>query len=149
MHYIFVIMQIAKNIVSKFFTYGSLLDTSAVLVRVLQAPELREIVEIAGKKQDNTPKYWETVQAIVQNIEHYLTVILQTKGTRATVDERAYRTVLAACSGENLKTNRRVHQAGMILVCMYACLSHVLRMLLLLFTCACIYCFIVSGRKRS
>jgi len=98
--------QIAKKVVSSLFTYGSLLDTSAVFTRVLESPEIRELVTIGGHP-DNRHKYWDTLKAITANIKEYLTVVLGTKGSRSTVNQRAYRTVLAACSGTNLKNVRQ------------------------------------------
>ena len=114
-HCFLLILQIANRVVSHIFTYGSLLDASALLSRVLNAPEIRELASIG--RSDRSPKYWQTVQAIIENVENYLTVLLQTKGPRTTVNARAFRTVLAACSGQNLQEQRRVHEASMILVC--------------------------------
>ena len=108
-------MQIAKLTVKGNFTYGSILDTSAVFVRVLQAPEVREMINI-GQKVDHRSKYWEAVKSIIDNIANYLTVILETKGPRTTLGQRAYRTVLAACSGKNLVDGRHQEQAARILV---------------------------------
>ena len=115
--YFLLILQIANRLVSHIFTYGSLLDASALFGRVLNAPEIRELASIGRSSGDRSPKYWQTVQAIIENVENYLTVLLQTKGPRTTVNARAFRTVLAACSGQNLQEQRRVHEASMILVC--------------------------------
>ena len=112
-----LMLQIANRVVTHIFTYGNLLDTSAVLGRVLQAPEIREMTMLGRSSGDHTAKYWQTVQAIVQNLKKYLTVLLKTKGSRTTVDARAFRTVLAACSGPNLTQLKRVHAASTILVC--------------------------------
>ena len=97
------------------FTYGNLLDTSAVFVRMLQSPEIRELTLLGGHR-DNREKYWQTLEAIVANITSYLTVVLQTKGPRTTINQRAYRTVLAACSGENLVKQKSMSTAGTVLV---------------------------------
>ena len=110
-------LQIVNRVVTHIFTYGNLLDISAVLGRVLQAPEIREMAMLGRSTSTHAAKYWETVEAIVQNVQNYLTVLLKTKGSRTTVDARAYRTVLAACSGPNLTQHKRVHAASTILVC--------------------------------
>lgn len=112
-HYPFT--QIAKRVVGGIFTYGNLLDTSAIFLRVLQAPEVRELTIIGGQR-DHRTKYWETVESIVGNIKSFLSVVLHTEGTRTTVNQRAYRTVLAACSGQNLKEQRHVREASEALV---------------------------------
>ena len=119
------VMQVAQRIVSGIFTYGSLLDTSAVLVRVLQAPELREMAIVGRNPEERTQKYWTTLQAIVENVAEYLTVLQRTKGARTTANEQSYRTVLAACSSGNLGKHRCIHQAGIILVCAHACYERV------------------------
>ena len=121
-------MQITKRLMQGIFTYGNLLDTSAVIVRVLSAPEFREMLVI-GQQRDHRAKYWQTLQAIIDNIKKYLTVILQTKGSRTTIDARAYRTVLAACSGKNLTKLRSIHATGTILVYYVYVRNMLLRML--------------------
>ena len=86
-----------------------------MFARVMKSPEIRELTMI-GQHREHREKYWQTVQLIIDNIEKYLTVILQTKGSRTTVANRAYRTVLAACSGKNIKEQRIVGQTSKILV---------------------------------
>ena len=101
--------------ISGIFTYGNLLDTSAIFIRVLQAPEIRELTTI-GRQRDHRTKYWQTIESIVDNIKSFLTVVLHSKGCRTTENQRTYRTVLMACSGQNLKEQRNVREAGDALV---------------------------------
>ena len=113
--------KIVKQLVKGLFTYGNLLDTTNIFQRFLGSPEVREIGSI-GLLRDNRERRWKTVEAIVENIQRYLTVILECKGSthtggsRSTIDERAYRTVLAACSGENLVKQRLRFEASQCLV---------------------------------
>lgn len=111
-------MQIARKLVSGIFTYDNMLDTSAVFVRLLQSPEIRELALVGGHR-DNRKKYWETLESIAENIKGYLTVILQTKGPRTTINQQAFRTILAACSGPNLAQQRNMREAGDVLVRMH------------------------------
>ena len=101
--------------IKKIFTYANLLDTSAVFLRILRAPDIRELVNFGGHR-DSRKKYWETLNAIAENIKKYLTVVLQSKGPRTTVNQRAYRTVLAACTGSNLRRQKNLRLASDVLV---------------------------------
>ena len=76
---------------------------------------MREIINI-GQHVDHRTKYWAAVKSIIDNIVNYMTIILQTKGPRTTLAERAYRTVLSACTGKNLQEDRHQEEAGRILV---------------------------------
>ena len=107
-------MQIVRTLVKGVYTYGSVLDTVAVFAKFLQTPEIRELTLI-GCHGGLSENYRQTVDAIISNIGEYLSVLMKTKGPRTTEGERAYRTVLAACSGENLRAERRLASAGTIL----------------------------------
>lgn len=96
------------------FTYGSLLDASALFQRILQRPEVRELGTIGGHGNQRQ-KYWDTLRSIVNNIQEYLTVVLRTKGSRTKMNEQTYRTILAACSGINLKRESKVYLASELL----------------------------------
>ena len=86
-----------------------------MFLRILRAPEIRELVNFGGHR-DSRKKYWETLNAIAENIKKYLTVVLQSKGPRTTVNQRAYRTVLAACTGSNLRRQKNLRLASDVLV---------------------------------
>ena len=99
-------------------TYGSVLDTRAVFVKVCEMPEIREIASLAylnivGDKRMNRLR---SMEAVIHNLKSYLTKVLQTKGSRSTLDQRAYRTVLAACSGTNLLNDKYMILASRALV---------------------------------
>ena len=107
-------MQIAKQVVRNIFTYDIPLDAAAGFFRVIQAPEIRELALIAGVP-NHKQKRWQVMQFLILNLKRYLTVTLQTKGSRTTVDQRAYQTVLAACSGPNL-SGGHLRETGRLLV---------------------------------
>ena len=96
------------------FTYGNILDTTAIFVSFLQAPEIRELALIGGRTQ-HSQKHWDTIETIIANIKDYLNNILGTKGSRTTVAQRAYRTVLAACSSSKLAEEKNVRRAAAVL----------------------------------
>ena len=100
------------------FTYGNILDTSAIFLRLLQTPEIRELTFV-GSRTEHSYKYWQAVETIIDNISNYLNEILATKGTRTTVAQRAYRTVLAACSSSKLVGQKNIVQAASVLVSTY------------------------------
>ena len=100
------------------FTYGNILDTSAIFLRLLQTPEIRELTFV-GSRTEHSYKYWQAVETIIDNISNYLNEILATKGTRTTVAQRAYRTVLAACSSTKLADQKNISQAASVLVSIY------------------------------
>ena len=52
---------------------------------------------------------------IISNIKDYLTNVLATKGTRKTLAQQAYRTVVAACSGANLVEARLLRKTCTLL----------------------------------
>lgn len=108
-------MQIAKHAVRSIFTYDNMIDTSAILLRVMQTPEIRELTLVAGGP-DRRQQGWQAAQAVIDNIKRYLTVSLHTKGSRTTENQRAYRTVVAACSGHNLVSQRKLSETGRLLV---------------------------------
>ena len=84
-------------------------------MRVLQKPEVRHLTTI-GCAEPHTHSYHRAVTAIIQNLKKYLTVVMTTKGTRKTVEQRCYRTVLAACSGSNLVQQKLMGTASQVLV---------------------------------
>ena len=98
-------LQIARAAARAVCTHGSVLDARAVLIKFFETPEIRELIYLSSLNLvgDKRMKHWRILQSIVENINMYLTNILKTKGSRTTVAQRAYRTVLAACSGPNLK----------------------------------------------
>ena len=98
-------LQIAKVIVRQVFTYGSVLDAGGILSRVLQTPEIRELALV---RRDKSEKEWKIMNAVMENLRDYLSRISKTKSTRKTLSERAFRTVVAACSGQNLRDNRLI-----------------------------------------
>ena len=107
-------MQISKVLVGHVFTYGNVLDASAIFLRILQTPEIRELTRMGGRRIKN-PKYWDNLQAMVDNIRDYLHEILETKGSRSTANQRSYRTVVAACTGANIVQSRTQAQAAAVL----------------------------------
>jgi len=106
-------MQIAKRIVHAVFTYGNVLDASAVFLKILKHPEIRELSVIGAERGR---RHSQVLQSIIDNLNKYLTTIMATKGSRTTLEQRAYRTVMAACSGTNLQRNRHVSHASSLLV---------------------------------
>ena len=110
--------QIAKIVTKCIFTYGNILDTSAIFLRLLQTPEIRELTLIGGHT-DNKAKYWQTIESIINNISKYLHEILSTKGSRTTRAQQTYRTLMAACSGPNLAENKNINRAASVLVSVY------------------------------
>lgn len=84
-------------------------------MKLLKSPEIRELTLIGGHAEHRV-KYWETIEAITTNINEYLNRVLATKGSRSTGNEQAYRTVLAACAGQNIVANRNICRAAGILV---------------------------------
>lgn len=106
-------MQIAKHIVKAVFTYGNVLDAGAVFLKILRHPEMRELSLIGDKGSQSQQSLFHL---IIDNLNKYLTTIMEAKGSRRTVDQRAYRTVMAACSGTNLKRDRHIAHASNLLV---------------------------------
>ena len=49
--------QIARTVTRYIFTYGNMLDTSAIFLSVLQHPEIRELTLVGGRAEHNQ-KYW-------------------------------------------------------------------------------------------
>ena len=108
-----VCTQVVKILVRQVFTYGSVLDATSILLRFLQSPEIRELTQLGSHKGKHA--YWDSMQAIVDNVSNYLNGILETKGPRTTANQRAYRTVLAACAGPNLVESRIQTKAASVL----------------------------------
>ena len=96
------------------FTYASPLDAAGVFFRVIQAPEIRELALVSGMPNLKQTR-WEAMDFMIENLKRYLTVTLQTKGSRTTAKQQAYQTVLAACSGPNL-TGGHLRATGRLLV---------------------------------
>ena len=115
-------MQIAGAIVKQIFTYGTMSESSSIFLRILASPEIREL-SLFGRHdmrdrhaQYHPAAYWQAMQAVVASLKHYLSTILKTKGSRHTVAQRAYRTVVAACSSVNLNEMRLVQTCAKLLV---------------------------------
>ena len=89
--------------------------------KVLQSPAIREL-RAHGAHGDMRTKRWQTLEAIVANIQSYLTGVLACKtkkhkgGQRTTVNQQTYRTILAACVGKNLVKLRGLTEASVLLV---------------------------------
>ena len=111
-------LQIASAIAKKFFVYGNLLDTAEVFRRVWQKPECRYLAEMCenGNKKVNK-KQLVVADSIIENIHSYLSEMMATKGTRKTLNQQAFRTVVAACCGKNLRQNRVIEASSNSLVC--------------------------------
>lgn len=77
-----------------------MLDAGAILARVLNYPEIRELAQIGRVTAEHN---FKAMGAIITNLKAYLTKISRVKGSRRTVHERAFRTVVAACSGDNIR----------------------------------------------
>ena len=84
-------------------------------MKILNSPEIRELTLVGGHAEHRA-KYWQTIEAITTNINQYLNRVLATKGSRSTGKQQAYRTVLAACAGQNIVDNRNICRAAGILV---------------------------------
>ena len=104
-HVFRLLLQIASIIGKHLFVYGNLADASHVLTNVMQRPEVRYLANFADSSKQ-TVKYRQAGDAILANIKNYLNELMTTKGPRTTIAQRAYRTVVAACSGANLVANQ-------------------------------------------
>ena len=112
-------MQIAQVVVKQIFTYGTMADSSTLLLQIEKTPEIRELHLHSlndGQPAYQPASYWKSIQAVVENLQHYLSTILKTKGARHTVAERAFRTVVAACCGSNLSEKRIGRATARLLV---------------------------------
>ena len=96
------------------FVYGNLIDVSCVFQQVMARPEMRHLANFADASHQ-TAKYRQAADAIVANIKNYLQQLLKVKGSRTTISQRAYRTVVAACSGANLVTNTLLRKTSEVL----------------------------------
>ena len=114
-------MQIVTAVVRQVFTYGSVLDSREIFLRILNAPAIRELAHDAGRNNGKGPKHWRSVEQVIDNVRNYLTKILYTKGSRTTVDQRAYRTVMAALSGENIVKSKSLMLVASLLVSVTLC----------------------------
>ena len=103
------------------FTYGNVLDAGAMFLKILRHPEIRELSVIADNDSERGGRQ-PVLELIIDNLNHYLTTIMEAKGSRTTVNQRAYRTVMAACSGANLEQNRHVAHASSLLVLYLICI---------------------------
>ena len=86
----------------------------------MEVPEIRHLTEI-GSDHSKSMQVRTTVDAMIANVSDYLTKILATKGSRSTIDQRTYRTVVAACSGSNLREKKLMGYACRILVLCCVC----------------------------
>ena len=107
--------QICNALLQQLFCYGNTLDVLEVFHRMMTKPATRYLQEIGSDCTQST-QVRETIDAIMKNVTNYLTTILQTKGTRQTIEQQAYRTVVAACAGPNLRENRLMDSASRVLV---------------------------------
>lgn len=107
--------QITKSIVRQFFTYGNTLDVCELFTRFMDIPEVRHLTQM-GSDDFHSVQLRATVDIMMRNMSDDLTKILATKGTRTTIDQQAYRTVVAACSGPKLRDNKLMGNACRILV---------------------------------
>ena len=108
-------MQISTIVVRHIFTYGNLCDTHEIFVRILSCPEIRELTRMAGLPGVKGPKHWSSIEAVISNVKNYLNQILESKGSRNALDQQAYRTVLAACTGTNLVDSKTLcYVAGLL-----------------------------------
>ena len=108
-------LQISSALAKGMFCRGNILDVAEVFSRFLQKPEIRHLA-LTGCPSNQNEKYQRSITGIVENINKYLTTILATKGSRQTLDQQAYRTVLAACAGPNLKQQHLMKETGRVLV---------------------------------
>ena len=114
-------MQICKALVKGLYCYGNTLDVHEIFKRFMTLPGIRYLQEI-GLDSTQSLQVRATVDAIVENVSNYLTEIMQTKGTRQTVEQQAYRTVMAACMGPNMREAKLMTQAALTLVSYAICI---------------------------
>ena len=96
----YLMLQISQVIVNQLFVYDNLADAGHVLNHVLKRPETRHLLNWSWTSKATTVS--GVTDGIVDNIKIFLGKVMVTKGTRKTLEQQTYRTVLAACSGENL-----------------------------------------------
>lgn len=104
----YLLLQIVSKILKEVFVYGNLMDTSHILGKLLQRPEARYLTSFTMTATIEN----SVSEAIVSNIKNYLGTMMKTKGTRKTLEQQTYRTVLAACSGENFAAGKLLSKAA-------------------------------------
>ena len=110
-----VALQIAKSISQDIFLRGNMLDTVELFLKILKRREIRYLLKYENLDGLNK-KRTKAIDSVFSNLKTYLTELMVTKGPRNKLATSAFRTVVAACSGPNLRENRVLTQAGNILV---------------------------------
>ena len=101
-------LQIGSAIVKKIFTYGNLMDASHLLSNVLKRPETRQLTQHIMQTSTTVG----ITDVIVSNIKSFLGTTMKARGTRKTLEQQTYRTVVAACAGDNLVSQKLLRKAS-------------------------------------
>lgn len=104
-------LQISSALVKGLFCSGNILDSVEVFARFLKKPEVRHLT-LKGCPDHQTEKCQRTITAIVENIKDYLNSFLSATGSRKTLEQQAFRTVVTACSGSNLRQKKLMTQTS-------------------------------------
>ena len=101
-------LQIGSAIVKKIFTYDNLMDASHLLSNVLKRPETRQLTQYIIQTSTTVG----ITDTIVSNIKSFLGTTMKARGTRKTLEQQTYRTVVAACAGDNLVSQKLLRKAS-------------------------------------
>lgn len=99
----------------QFFIYGNTVDVCDLFKRFMSIPEVRHLIHM-GTDNFKSARLQTTIDLLMKNMSAYLKEVLKTKGARNTIDQQAYRTVMASISGSNLRTNRLIEEVSSLLV---------------------------------
>ena len=108
-------LQIVKCLVKSLFVHGNVLDTIELLLKLLKKPELRHLLKYENVS-GHDKRHAKAVAGVIANLKTYLGDLMATKGSRNKLAAQTFRTVVAACCGENLRQDRTLKKAGSILV---------------------------------
>jgi len=103
-----LLLQVGTAIMKQFFVYGNLMDATNVFDNVIKRPAARYLAECLLTSTSSA----SVTDAIVTNIKNFLGKTMKTKGTRKTLEQQTYRTVMAACSGDNIVASKLLHKAS-------------------------------------